>query len=212
MIGGFEDEVDVNALTTNVGNIVYPIYQFNPGAGYAAATSLIPGVGYWVKVSANCEITIPDAMYKGNGEIVEYFKESWGQIILTDASGNNFTLYAISGDVDLNNYELPPSPPAGIFDVRFSSGRIAEDLNTATQSISMNGIQYPVSIEVRNMNITLQDESEKEINVELKSGEKISIANESIHKLLLISGEITTPRTYGLSQNYPNPFNPSHGN
>ena len=80
MIGGFEDMVDVNMLTTNTGNIVYPIYQFNPGTGYAAATNLTPGSGYWVKVSADCEITIPDAMSKSNGDVVEYFKESWGQI------------------------------------------------------------------------------------------------------------------------------------
>ncbi len=209
MIGGFEDVVDVNILTTNTGNIVYPIYQFNPGTGYAAATNLTPGSGYWVKVSADCEITIPDAMSKSSGDVVQYFKESWGQIILTDAAGRSYTLYATSGDVDLNNYELPPAPPAGTFDIRFSSGRIAEDLNTATQSISMNGIQYPVSVEVRNLNITLQDESGKELNAELKSGDKISIANESIHMLLLISGEVATPVAYKLEQNYPNPFNPS---
>ena len=38
---------------------------------------------------------------KDDGEVVEYFQEDWGKIILTDASGINYTLYAVTGDVDL---------------------------------------------------------------------------------------------------------------
>ena len=81
MIGGFEDVVDVNSLVPSVGTIQYPIYQFNPGAGYGTAANLTPGYGYWVKVSQNCTITIPDVLAKSRkGEVAEQlFKEDWGK-------------------------------------------------------------------------------------------------------------------------------------
>ncbi|MFI5407079.1 MAG: T9SS type A sorting domain-containing protein, partial [Nitrososphaerales archaeon] len=149
------------------------------------------------------------AFHKGDSNKIDFFKESWGQIIITDADGKTFKLYAVSGDVDLNNYELPPAPPSGMFDIRFSSGRIAEDFSTGNQTIEMNGLQYPVNIKVKNMNITLQDVTGTEINKDLISGDNISISNEFIKKLVLFSKENNTPNTYSLEQNYPNPFNPS---
>ncbi len=96
-----------------------------------------------------------------------------------------------------------------MFDIRFSSGRIAEDINSSMQSIDMSGITYPLTVSVENMDISLQDESGEALNAELRSGDRISIANASIHKLFLKSGEIATPVNYDLEQNYPNPFNPS---
>ncbi|MBE7477772.1 MAG: hypothetical protein HS131_13720 [Ignavibacteriales bacterium] len=44
---------------------------------------------------------------------VEYFPENWGRIVITDAAGVSYTLYAVNGQVDLSQYELPPAPPAG---------------------------------------------------------------------------------------------------
>jgi hypothetical protein len=91
--------------------------------------------------------------------------------------------------------------------MRFSSGRIAEDLNSAIQTIEMTGIQHPITVKVDGMDIRLQDETGKEINENLKSGEKIVISKATINKLK-VSGELI-PDVYALEQNYPNPFNPS---
>ena len=60
-----------------------------------------------------------------------------------------------------------------MFDIRFSSGRIAEDLSKS-QTIEMNGVTYPVKIKVENMRISLQDESGKNIGSLLKPGEQIN--------------------------------------
>jgi hypothetical protein len=72
----------------------------------------------------------------------------------------------------------------------------------------MSGIKYPVTVMVENMSITLLDESGKMLNTDLKSGETFTITNESIHRLLVQSGQSVTPIKYSLEQNYPNPFNP----
>ena len=96
-----------------------------------------------------------------------------------------------------------------MFDIRYGSGRLAEDINSSIQSIEMSGIEHPVRVRIENMSITLQDESGNNINTQLIPGEEITINNSSINKLLIISGEIVVPIEYALEQNYPNPFNPS---
>ena len=103
---------------------------------------------------------------------------------------------------------MPPAPPAGMFDIRFSNGRIAEDLSNS-QTVEMNGISYPVKVRVENMSISLQDESGKNISSLLKPGEQITIGDNTVNKLTVLSGEIIAPIEYALEQNYPNPFNPS---
>ena len=108
------------------------------GPGYYIADNLVPGYGYWIKLTAAGLINIPPApLSKGNAGIVEYFREDWGKIIITDNAGRSYTLYAVKGDVDLNNYELPPMPPVGMFDIRYNSDRIAEDINSTIQTIKM---------------------------------------------------------------------------
>jgi hypothetical protein len=204
MFGGFEDIVDASALTTTPPGQIVSIYKFVPGTGYQTTTQIVPGYGYWVKVSSACQINIPDVFAKGNKQ-EEFFKNDWGRIILTDAAGSSHTLYAVKGQVDLNRYELPPLPPEGLFDVRFGSGRVAEDISSSAQSIEMRGMTYPVKVKVENMDIRLMDETGKLINTNVKDGEEITIANANINKVM-VSGELI-PDKYAVEQNYPNPFN-----
>jgi len=68
LTGGFEDTVNVTSLTTTPpGQINYPIYKYVPGTGYQTAIYLEPGFGYWIKVSADCLLSIPDVF--GEGEV-----------------------------------------------------------------------------------------------------------------------------------------------
>jgi hypothetical protein len=127
--------------------------------------------------------------------------------VLTDAAGISFTLYAVKGEVDLDEYEMPPVLPEGMFDVRFTSGRVAEDINSSVKTIDMQGITYPLTVKVEGMDIRLMDETGKLLNVNLKKGEDVVISDATIQKLM-VSGELI-PTVYALEQNYPNPFNPS---
>ncbi|MBE0570045.1 MAG: T9SS type A sorting domain-containing protein, partial [Ignavibacteriaceae bacterium] len=70
-----------------------------------------------------------------------------------------------------------------------------------------SGVTYPLTVRVEGMDIRLMDESGKNVNVNLKSGEDVVIDNSNINKLM-VSGELV-PAHYALEQNYPNPFNPS---
>ena len=107
----------------------------------------------------------------------------------------------------LDKYELPPMPPAGMFDIRYGSGRIAEDINNSIQEIQMTGVTYPLTVRAEGMDMRLMDETGKTVNVNLKSGEDVVISDATIQKLM-VTGELI-PAVYALEQNYPNPFNPS---
>ena len=208
MFGGYEGIVDPATLTTTpASQIVYPLYKFVPGSGYQTATQIVPGYGYWVKVLSACQINVPSVLVKSNQVMAEIFKDDWGKITITDAAGSSYTLYAVKGQVDLNQYELPPLPPAGLFDVRYSSGRVAEDINSEFKTISMSGVTYPVKVKVENMDIRLQDATGKIVNTNVKAGEEVTISNGNIDKLMVTGNLI--PDKYALEQNYPNPFNPS---
>jgi hypothetical protein len=204
LIGGYENSVPVGNLTSNPpGHIVLPIYKWS--GTYTTATSIDPGYGYWLKLDANAQIIFPGVLPKGNEVTAEYFKKDWGKIVLTDATGISFALYAVIGEVNLDNYELPPAPPSSIFDIRYGSGRIAENISSDFKTIMMNGVIYPIKVKAENMDIRLQDVTGKEINVNIKSGEEIVISNPNINKVM-VSGQLI-PDKYALEQNYPNPFN-----
>jgi hypothetical protein len=210
IIGVYENNVVTSGITTDPPNQRTGIVWGFNGTVYVNMSSgtLEPGYGYWIKLLSTCDIIIPEPpLAKGRGEVADYFKEDWGRITMTDAAGISYTLYAVKGEVDLDQYEMPPMPPPGSFDIRFNSGRIAEDINSSMQTIDMSGITYPLTVRVEGMDIRLQDATGKAINQNLKSGEDIVISDATINKLM-VSGELI-PTVYSLEQNYPNPFNPS---
>ena len=205
LIGGYDLSVGTAGITTNPPGLQSgPIYKYS--GGYQVAATLDPGYGYWMKLTSTGQIILPEVLAKGT-ESIEYFPEDMGKIVLTDATGINYTLYAVKGETDLSQYELPPAPPTGMFDIRFSSGRIAEDLNTSIKTIELSGITYPLTVRIENMDIRFMDETGKKIDINLKAGEDVVISDATINKLM-VTGELL-PTVYALEQNYPNPFNPS---
>ena len=205
LIGGYDNTATVANITTVPSGLQDgPVYGYS--GGYTTPATMKPGYGYWIKLSGDGDIILPSALAKGT-EPVEWFKDDWGRIVMTDATGKRFTLYAVEGEVDLNQYELPPLPPSGTFDIRYNSGRIAEDINSLMQTIEMSGVTYPLTVRAEGMDIRLKDVTGKALNKNLKSGEDVVIGDATIEKLM-VSRELI-PATYSLEQNYPNPFNPS---
>lgn len=206
LISTYECLVNTSVLTTTPPNLqTGPVYGYQDG--YSIANTVYPGYGYWLKSSGDGVLNIPDCnTYKSTAPLSEFLRDEWGKIIISDNSGRSFSLYTIETIDDNNIYELPPMPPAGSFDIRFATGKIAENLNVA-QTIELSGVKYPVTVRVENINLRLYDETGKGVNVLLKSGEEAIITNETISKL--VASKKILPDKYSLEQNYPNPFNPA---
>lgn len=206
LIGGYENQLSVTNLTTTPpGLISGQVYTF--AGTYKIATHIEPGRGYLIYLTNAGQINFPGVLVKDNSHNAEHCKDQWGKLTFTDNSLKQFSLYLVNDNTDLNYYALPPVPPDGMFDVRFRSDRMAENITGGTQIILMRGIEYPVKVKVDNMNISLNDEFGKIINTYLKAGEEISITEESVDKIFIISGNSLTTQEYFLEQNYPNPFN-----
>jgi hypothetical protein len=205
IFGGYEEIVPVSGLTTAPPGLMSgPVYGYS--GGYFITSQLVPGEGYWTKLNGAGQIIIPGTFAKET-EPIEWISDDWGKILFTDATGISYTLYAVNGAVNLDQYELPPAPMAGMFDIRYSSGRIAEDINSAAKIIEMNCVEFPLTVSVEGISIKLTDESGGLLNLNLKPGESSTITVGTFQKLM-VSGE-SMPLQYSLEQNYPNPFNPT---
>ncbi|QQS35315.1 MAG: T9SS type A sorting domain-containing protein [Ignavibacteriales bacterium] len=212
MVGGYNWNADVSFIRTMPENKIFGlVFQYVPGSGYVASGSMTPGNGYWINLTSAANIYVPGpyAPTLGKNPIDQLISKDWGKVVITDAAGQSYVLYAAGKSVDLNSFNLPPLPPAGLFDVRFGSQRFVEDLSSAGQTINLSGVVYPVTISVDGVNIQLEDAVNGTfVKADVKDGSSYVLDNSSIN-VLKISSDKVVPVEYALEQNYPNPFNPS---
>ncbi len=211
IIGGYEYNADINFIRTMPENRrTGLIFKYVPGVGYSSVGVLEPGLGHWVELTGAATIYIPGSFAGtlGKNPIDELIKSDWGKILITDAQGQHYTLYAASGSTELRTFNLPPLPPAGLFDVRFGSQRFVENLSNA-QTINLTGVVYPVTVSIEGMNIKLEDAIDgSKVSTVVKDGSSFVLENSSVN-VLKVSSENVVPNEYSLEQNYPNPFNPT---
>ena len=105
------------------------------------------------------------------------------------------------------SYSLPPKPPHGAFDVRFSGATRIAGENTEMEVMSTHQtltISYNVVLDAgEHMNWVLSSSSGEEYTLE--GTEAITIPSS---ESFVLKREPVIPITFALHQNYPNPFNP----
>ncbi len=207
IISAYENDVPVSAFTTTPAGIINSLfYGFNNG--YSTATSLQSGKGYWVRASAAGVLTLSAALFKNVSAAAPVIDSKWSSVRLSDAAGNKSSLYFSTAAQDLSKYQLPPVPPSGIFDARFASQSLVENLDSPAKVISISSATYPVEVQAEGIDLLIKDKvTGKLINKIVKAGSSIVISNENITSIEV--SKITKPLAYELLQNYPNPFNPA---
>jgi len=209
IVGPFGDSVNTGTITQQNTSILTPFYQYN--GGYMSVQNLKPGKGYWVKVSTDGTITLPQnpTLLKMDNIIPDVTPEpAWSILTFTDAAGKNGSLYAGKDMGNISAFELPPVPPAGGFDIRYSSGYSVEKLIGNPSEIKLSGAVYPVTVSCNTGQFEISDRgtSGQIFKRTLTKDNPVVISDKSIQTLLM--NEIEIPHDFELSQNFPNPFNP----
>ncbi|MFZ0390375.1 MAG: endonuclease/exonuclease/phosphatase family protein, partial [Calditrichia bacterium] len=121
------------------------VYGFN--GVYFSADTLFPGEGYWIRSSGEgaaallCSPPPATAFTLLQKTVVP---ENTYTFHLSDAAGKRQQLFISEEKVDPENFRLPPLPPAGAFDARFSGDYRLSCENEAM--ILLQSDHYPVRI------------------------------------------------------------------
>ncbi|HZY10754.1 MAG TPA: T9SS type A sorting domain-containing protein, partial [Bacteroidota bacterium] len=213
---------DVSAIPP--ASITSPFFGFS--GGYSQADTLFPMQGYWVKMSQEGKIVmnISRPLTKESGS--DHPLDRLDRLTIKDAKGRAQTLYCgerISKET-IEYYELPPEPPVGQFDARFTSGRMVESFESEGVKevpIRIRTMEYPLKITwelkssamqtsllVGGREITVKGSGSTELSTpEVQMNELIGSAHEVVIRLKRMGSNLL-PTKFTLEQNYPNPFNP----
>ncbi|MCI0531909.1 MAG: T9SS type A sorting domain-containing protein [candidate division Zixibacteria bacterium] len=114
----------------------------------------------------------------------------------------------------LNAYRLPPVPPAGMFDARFSDDYFLTETEEA--EIHFQSQHFPLAIRLGDLSpengaqfVLKEMIGDKEVSQYIvKTDQEILITNPQV-KSLKLNKLTAAPFDFSLEQNYPNPFNPT---
>jgi len=213
-------------------NLATPIYEYS--GGYHRADSMIPGRGYWIKAFTDGILTLgatsesatgagqtPGAVRSADpqGESPDGTPRGTGTLEISDGAGGSTLLHLLPPSVadDRGMYALPPVPPSGGFDARFSHGgaaaipgagpgtSVAIVVQSASGILRFHGIPDDPSEEY------LLETGPDEWKAISGTAEPVAITCSPGRKFfhLRLSHVEAAPRAFILEQNYPNPFNPS---
>jgi hypothetical protein len=228
-----QDSVSVSAGWNMIGVPSYPVatasivsvppgiingFFFGYHNGYTVPDTLRPMQGYWIKVSGPGKLVLgqPDTAITPKVHPPESPLRSLNTLTISDRSEGGQTLYFGRSDkLDLSRFELPPPPPQGVFDARFTTGHLVELADTGHQKdvpIALSSAVFPLTIgwdaSKQNGTYALRIDGKETI---LRGQGSMTVTQPPNQLSLRLSAAPLSglPRQFALYQNYPNPFNPS---
>jgi hypothetical protein len=204
MISGIFVQISLDYGIYDPDNIIVEGTLYGFTNGYVSSAGLDPGMGYWIRANSAGHIILSTEERDR-----KLFSESTNLLeSVNKISINGLSLF-FGGDLttdELITYSLPPKPPVGAFDVRYS-----DDMRW-----SENGgiIDVQSSLDLMKVEIRIKDGSNWNL-INSHTGDEFNLINNhyftlsSVNKLKLIKNEgVSVPEHFSLNQNFPNPFNP----
>ncbi|MBI1803449.1 MAG: putative Ig domain-containing protein [Ignavibacteriae bacterium] len=226
LIGSVSSKIPASALAGIGTNVLSRIFGFD--GSYIAVDSIEPGKGVWVKCDAPGKLVFSSAtgmIPSTLSRTAAYDMKEFDKLVFTDADGDRQTLYlgANSGsEVALDQFALPPFPPANGFDVRFEGNRMLElyHPNSFSQQmfkIMIQSQRYPITVRWERGAGPTQRISLRSVKGDLlatssdlnRSGTFRLLDDRVTSLVVKVQDANRIPEQVVLFENYPNPFNPS---
>ena len=202
LIGSISSPVDVNTVMDE-NNLIIPGTVYGFDGGYFDAETIEPGYGYWVRSSGDGEITLSSSAPLTKSRLFQTPKH------LNTLTLNNTSLY-FGNNIEVKNplsYSLPPKPPLGAKDIRFSGDTKLCTSDECLIEVMNDGSPLTIECEIKDGEVwELVDESGEVF--ECSSVNVLDVGDESETFVLRKSTSPQTPTEFVLHPAYPNPFNP----
>ncbi|MBI1804838.1 MAG: S8 family serine peptidase [Ignavibacteria bacterium] len=224
MIGSISTTIPVSTIGTIGTNVLSSFFGYD--GNYFVADSIRSGYACWVKVDSAGKLVLSSgginvpSRTAGHAGLSLEERQSFNFIQIIDAQGRAQILYFGKGiETQVGRFEFPPRPPVGSFDVRFSSGRMAEMYSDKAKqfSIEISSVSYPLTLtwelnpsQKGSFALSGGNGAAAFGSIRLEEKGSVTIANPKTTSLVLrVEEGMRVPTQFALHQNYPNPFNPT---
>lgn len=135
----------------------YSVWAYNTDRGYYKVSTMLPGLGHWIKVNKNGYLKLVNTLTrsKENAQFAATKEAVINRSVNVEvkANGSETELF-ISPDrnLDNSNYELPPVPGKGMFDARFQDNTYLT--NSDNPVVRIQGADFPAVLKLNNANAT----------------------------------------------------------
>ena len=214
MVGTLTEPIPVSSvITEGEGVILTGFYSYD--GGYNVSDSLIPGRGYWIKVSDTAKLILSQGSIANSIDVptTKQFNKA-NNLLLEDRFGNTQTLYFSGGNEQIHSpsaFEMPPVGPFQQIEARFLPNSVLgviPETDSVGIPLRLTALRYPIRLswnvkEADNSYEILKDNIPYEMGI---TGEiQINSTAEKLSIRRRVAGE--PPRSFRVEQNFPNPFN-----
>lgn len=186
------------------------VYRYITSRGYEQASRIIPGYGYWIKVTGTGWYQLnPLPKAVAGSSVAKPFTALNNLTIADNEQKGNSQLWFGNGTVNEVQYEMPPAPASDfMFDARFdNNGFVSSSVDPAAEHVvELQGVAYPVVLSVDNADATylVSDVETGAFLGQFTAGEASAIrVNNPMVKSVKLT-RVPSP-TIDLSEAYPNP-------
>lgn len=186
------------------------VYRYITSRGYEQASRIIPGYGYWIKVTGDGWYHLDQVRLKSvlGGQAIKPYQTLNNLMISDNDQHANSQLWFGFGNVDARRYEMPPVPGDQFFDVRFdNNGFVSSSVEAGAEHVvNLSGVAYPVVLSVENLDAdyVISDAVTGAYIGELKGGQagSVRVLNPMTKSVKLTR---VPASSIDLSAAYPNP-------
>jgi len=190
-------------------SLKYGVWGYNTDNGYKEVSEILPGLAYWIKVNGTGYLKLTGGTPKSSVDINSSKQDilsATSKLTIADNAQHVNTLYLTNNNtIDASMFELPPVPPAGLFDIRFSNNLYLSNSNVSV--VKLQGVAYPVLFTMDNPNtnyVVTDAVSGKAYGTINKNNKSIIIDNTTFGAIKIEKSNIVSNLAISV---YPNPVN-----